>query len=58
MMHALAEAAANDLATAIIAGDTDELRELTKAAVGSMAAYIIACTEHDASRHNPPVEGL
>jgi hypothetical protein len=59
MMQALAVAAADDLTLAISEGDPTKLRILTKAAVGSMATYLIACVEHDdASRHAPPFGGL
>ncbi len=59
MMQALAEAAANDLERAILAADTMELRLLCRCAVGSIAAYVVACTEHDdASSEEPPFGGL
>ena len=64
----LAESATNDLMHAIKTAVKTEgnpvsvfvnvgepiLYEATKAAIDSMAAYFVACTEHDdASRHDP-----
>jgi hypothetical protein len=60
-LDALAEAATNDLASAIAGTESPsaQVRLLAKAAVDSIAIYVTACTEHDdASRQAPPFVGL